>query len=131
MFSEGFEKTGAVGPGRAIGATAGAATRAAKAVGGGVKKYVAGEKVKSIGSYRSALGKEKPVGKGLKATPEKVLERKSKMEASAKANKPSFARRHPFLTAGGLYLGARAAFGGGEDKQQMPPQQPQVGYGQY
>jgi hypothetical protein len=45
--------------------------------------------------------------------------------------KPSFARKHPFLTAGGLYLGARAAFGGDDKNQTQQPGQPQVMSGQY
>lgn len=55
-----------------------------------------------------------------------VLRRHGKIE---KANKPSWAMRHPLLTAGGGALAGKYLLGG-EQKQEAPPQviYPQTGY---
>ena len=51
-----------------------------------------------------------------------VLARYDKMQQAKKTTGPGFIQRHPFLTAGGVYLGARAMSGGDEGQQAPPPQ---------
>lgn len=147
MFTEGFEKVAIILPAmqkvRGWGARAiGGATKA-------VKQFATSQKEKGVSAYRAGkAGKARVAGESLynvratkaarqgrspgsigesealaKKSKGDVFARQKKMKESAEARKPSFAKKHPFITAGGLYLGTRAAFGGGEDKQQQ--QQPQ------
>lgn len=154
MFTEGFEKTalGVPSPGKAIGTVRGALSRTGKAIKGSIGRYGKQETEKAIQAYRGqksiphetgtalygararkaqAAGKQAPNFKdsleGASQAKSDVYKRKTRMEESRVANKPSFARKHPFLTAGGLYLGARAAMGGGDENKQQP-QAYQQGY---
>jgi hypothetical protein len=147
MFTEGFEKTAFIG--KAVGAIGGAAAKATESVAAGAKNFMAKQKAGRIASYRKWSGKGSKMapseglaaGRARRATEKggggftshqndvretkarsDVFGKQTKKEDAVKAAKPSFARKHPFLTAGGLYLGARAAMSGGDkDKQQSPP----------
>lgn len=61
------------------------------------------------------------------ATPEAIQRLRRAQEFKAK-NKPSFAQKHPYLTAGGAFLAGSYAMGGGKEEQ---PAQPQITYGNY
>ena len=144
-FTSGFEKTAFIAS--ALGAAGGTISKATKGTVKAVKGFASGQKAKGIESYRraSGVGSKAAPGAGLaarrapggKVTPEvagkaraDLFARKDRADASKQTKKPSWARKHPFLTAGGLYLGARTAFGGGDDKDQRSSQ-PQVIPGQY
>lgn len=152
MFTSGFEKTAFVA--KAIGAVRGTAAKATKMVSKGVRSFVDRQRESGIEAYRKAsTGKARKPGEGLynsrarnlaakgkapgfseaqtleKKTKQDIGARATRMQESAKANKKSFAGKHPFLTAGGLYLGARYAFSGGDGQSQQ--QQPQAIPGQY
>lgn len=144
MFIDGFEKT-AFDPSKAMGYVAGKAAKIPSAVGNfmkgrqeafksGVRKATTGVdrapgaglaagRVRRAGAEATSTGKAfnaaKETKKALPAAREAV-------ESRAGKNNKSFASKHPFLTAGGLYLGARYALSGGEEKKQ-----PQVQPGQY
>lgn len=147
-FCCGFEKTSASIPG-AIGAVRGTAAKVTKGISAGIKKFVGGQKAKGISSYRSAsgVGSKMAPGEGLAAgrarraqasgkgsfTPKAndaretkarsdVYARKTKVEDAKSGNKPSFARKHPFITAGALYLGTKSALSGGDKEQSQQPQ---------
>jgi len=152
MFTAGFEKTAlsVPSPGAAIGALKGTARSATKAVKGAVEKFKGREYEKGVQAFRKATtGKARETGTSLygararklqakgkapsfeeaeqmaRKSKADVYKRKATMAESKKAREPSFARKHPFLTAGGLYLAGRAAFGGGDEDKQTSPQ-PQV-----
>ena len=156
-FTHGFEKTAAIpGPAQIIGTARGTASKVVGEAKKSIKSFVGAQKEKGIQAYRAAkttsAAKPLATGEGIynrrakkmadqgKApgfseakdmagkAKKQVEERASKMKDTAVKNKKSFAGKHPLLTAGGLYLGARMAMGGGEDKNQ---QQPQVSGGQY
>lgn len=67
------------------------------------------------------------------ATPElkqKIITRAKSMKAAGKkVDKPSFAQRHPYLTAGGAFLAGSYALGG--PKEPQAAQSPQITYGNY
>lgn len=136
MFTKGFDKI-AAGLGYPIGRTVGAASAATKKVKGAVGSLVTKQKAGfAAGVRKSTTGATREVGQGLanrraptsadvdvKKAREDVFKRSSKMKDTALKNKPSFARKHPFITAGALYLGTKAALGGGDDnKQSSQPQ---------
>jgi hypothetical protein len=145
MFKQGFEKIALKIP--AIGKILAQPARASRFVGGIPSRIGKSELAQSVkGGYREALRGEKPaIGASVaksqkgkrklslhnedfrKLNPEErrnaVVERAKKMNAT----KPSFAHRHPLLTAGGAVIGYRAAFGG-KDREETPP--PQVMYPQ-
>lgn len=116
-FCAGFEKTSAsVNPANIVGQAAGysvrgaaATTRVGKQVAETtarvVKEHGKRQKASFLKGYSQARGPVADAAKG------------------AKGGKASFARRHPYMTAGLLYLGTKAMLGGGEDKSQQ--QQPQ------
>ena len=128
-----------------VGQIAKGTQKATKAVVSGTQNILAGGKASRMEGFRG-----KPTGGNLAKTRATltgkpvaevegkarldVAKRKSRMEGyqadKAAKDKPSFAKKHPLLTAGGLYLGARAAMGGGDENKQQA-QQPQVIPGQY
>lgn len=145
-FTQGFEKV-AWNPMTGVGQVAGAASKAKKTLVEGTKNLLAGGKASRIEGFtggrqvgsnlaksrmRQAAEYGKPVAQATQ-TRKDAAKRLSSMQSykaeKALKDKPSFARKHPFVTAGALYLGARTALGGGDDKQQQ--QQPQVMSGQY
>jgi hypothetical protein len=152
MFAEGFEKTAFIMPairaaGNVVGAVGkgGLANRArqgAGAIGGGLtnakNSFVggmragAGRKLQGdvgAGAARRAVAKAQAAGPltpkmqtDLAANAQKST--RAKIDARIKKNKPSFAQKHPYLTAG-MAAGAGAiAFGGGGQEHQ--PSQPVV-----
>lgn len=154
MFTQGFEKIAVLAP--IVGRAAGYARRGVTGTVKGVKSFAAGQKQKFRAGRGAAYGRETRVpGEGLYSGQARrmaaagrgptasegaamhqkakagVKERYSQMKDYQKSKKKSFASKHPFLTAGGLYLGARFAMGGGDQQQSPPPGQPQVIPGQY
>lgn len=154
MFTQGFEKVAFLAP--ILGRAAGYAGRGAKGAVKGVKSFAAGQKQKFRSGRAAAYGREARVpGEGLysgqarrmaaagrgptasegvsmhQKAQARVKERAARMQDYVKSKKKSFAARHPLMTAGGLYLGARYAMGGGDQQQQQPQMQPQVIPGQY
>ncbi len=87
--------------------------KAAKAFGGGFSEG-------ALQATRQMKGR-KP------ATPQ-AIDRLRKQQAIQAKNKPSFAQKHPYLTAGGAFLAGSYAMGGGKEEQ---PAQPQITYGNY
>lgn len=154
-FTQGFEKTAwSLNPARIVGGARGLVSGATKGVKKLVKEHIGAQKVRGVESYRSMAGsgskapggnlarvRAKKIGKKkvpsagqvAKQTPKAqsdVMSRYNRAQDSKLAKKPSFARKHPILAAGGLYLGARAVMGGGSDDSQRPGQ-PSVTPGQY
>lgn len=148
MFTDGFLKTSAILP--ALQTVRGTAARVADKTTKAVKGFVAGQKEKGIAAYRGAKrGTPRVAGETLYNTraakmmkdqrgpgsigemeshvqkaKQDVLSRAAKTKEYQKGKQKSFASKHPYITAGAMYLGARSAFGGGgEDKSQA--QQPQ------
>lgn len=116
-FCVGFEKTAAsVNPANIVGRAAGysvrgaaATTRVGKQVAENtarvVKEHGKRQKASFLKGYNEARGPTAAAG------------------SAVKGDKKSWARRHPYMTAGLLYLGTKSMLGGGEDKSQQ--QQPQ------
>lgn len=146
MFTQGFEKL-AWNPMTGVGQAAKGVSQAGKALGEGAKNLLAGGKAsriegftgKSVGAKLNVTRARQAgeTGKAIRPaadTRRDVAKRMGRMQSyksmSEAKNKPSFARKHPFITAGALYLGARSAFGGGGEKKKeeggqaqfIPPQ---------
>jgi hypothetical protein len=141
-FTNGFEKT-AWNPMTGVGQVSKGISATGKAIKGAVGNVMAGGKAARMEGFRGAATGaglnasrvRKAAETGAKVKPAAqtrldVSKRMSRMEtskadAAAKA-KPSFARKHPFITAGALYLGAKSAFSGGDQEkpnpQYVPPQ---------
>jgi hypothetical protein len=142
-FAHGFEKT-AWNPMTGVGQVAKGVSNVGSAIKKTTSNIMAGGKAARMEGFRGAetgagLGASrvrKAAETGAKAAPQAqtrldVSKRMSRMQtskadAAAKA-KPSFARKHPFVTAGALYLGAKSAFSGGDSDKKPAPQlvQPQ------
>lgn len=118
-FCKGFEKTAGKipSPANVMGQAAGYATRGAAAttkagkqvasnVKNVVKEHSKKQKVAFTEGYKKARGPAEDAAKG-----------------AGKNKGPSFASRHPYMTAGLLYLGTKAMLGGGDDKQSSQPPQ--------
>jgi hypothetical protein len=144
-FAEGLEKT--AGPARIIGQAGKVVDTAAQKATEGVKQFAKQQRRERLGGYRGkdvgsgtlnrmqnkaqAAGKPTPSPADQNKTKEKIMSRFDKSQASGKQRAAtaqcSFASRHPLLTAGGVYLGARAVMGGDDQKQQSQPP-PQISY---
>jgi hypothetical protein len=117
-FSRGFEKTaGALNPANIVGKAAGysargaaATTRVGKKVAENtaevIKTHSAKQKAEFMKGFKDARG----------AAPAKAA-------GGAKDKGPSWASRHPYATAGLLYLGTKAMLGGGEKENNAQPPQ--------
>lgn len=146
-FTQGFEKTADVAG--MLGKAKGTIQKGITGAKRGVSNFLAAKKQSFRAGHQAAFGRaESKAGEGLanraadkaktlgapqspaqtaataKYKGSEVKDRAKRMGESKANNKKSFAGKHPFLTAGGLYLGARYALGGGEDKKQS--QAPQV-----
>lgn len=71
-------------------------------------------------NFASGVAKAKDSLKN--STKADVLARADKMEAGRKARKSPFYIRHPYMTAGGVFLGARALSKGDPQQPAQPPQ---------
>lgn len=150
-FINGLEKTAFIAP--AVGATIGATKRVAQKATAGVKEFAQTQQKKGLGAYRSAksggsvadvggVSANKAVQKfqqknqrtitpseatGIaKSKAEEAMKRQKNIAGIRKGNKQSFASKHPFMTAGGIALGARYALGGSDEPKNQPP--PQISY---
>jgi len=147
MFVQGFNKTAGITTGiaRGLGTLKGGVQAAGRAVGKFVEK-----RRKVFGSeYTSAAKKQlsgletgsrlglKRAGPGASQADVLAAQQKAKGEIIQKAkniedirnkNKPSFAAKHPYLTAGGAFLAGRYAFG---DKPKEETPAPAIQYPQY
>lgn len=125
MFTEGFEKTAGKipSPARALGMTAGytargasAATKAGKKVAENtanvIKQHSKKQRAAFVGGFHEARGTVPAAAAKAGKTPKK-----------------SWAAKHPYMTAGLLYLGTKAMLSGSDDKQ--PAQPPQYVAPQY
>lgn len=79
------------------------------------------EKATNAGKRPGSLGEHEAMAAGAK---QDVASRAKRMENYKRSQNKSFASKHPYITAGGLYLGTKAMMGGG-DKDQPQQQQPQ------
>lgn len=123
-FSNGFEKTASLHKeaflGSAIGYAGGMARRMTGGFTGAVKGFAKRQEANRILSYQKGLGNP--------TTPEAVarLQRMRSKNPNFLQNmqkQTSWFRRHPYLTLGGAYLGAKMMMGG---QPQPPPPPPQV-----
>lgn len=153
MFIQSFEKTAAGIP-EMVGKTIGTGKRVGRELRTGFRNWrkdVAqrtttsmraasqpgrkspGEALATKRISQQATSTNKPVQLGeTKAITQKakqdVKDRAGRMADSRVKNKPSFAQKHPYLTAGGAFLAGRYALSGGQDGSQA--QQPQISYPQ-
>lgn len=119
MFTSGFEKTAFLG--KAVGALGGATRRAGEATVKGVKSFAKGQEAGRIMSYQKALGK--PTTAKAVERLQQMREKNPNLLQAMSRKKPGFVQRHPYLTAGAAFFGAKALMGGGEQQQQPPPPQ--------
>jgi len=141
-FYSGFEKV-AVAPG-VIGTLSkgvGTAAKGVKTTTKAIKGYATGRRVARYEGYRAGeSGKIKPIGgkhvldvegkptgavtPGDPSKAKAALGRLDRAKDSASKGKQSIFQKHPFMTAAGTLIGAKALLGGGQ--QQTPPPPPQV-----
>jgi len=139
MFVHGFNKTAGISESvaRGLGAVKGTVQAGTKAVGKFIekKKRVFGQEF-TAARKKQLSGMETGSRLGLKragpgAAPEVAMaaQQKAREEVMKRAknvanirdqNKPSFAAKHPYLTAGGAFLAGRYAFGE-KKKEEAPP----------
>jgi hypothetical protein len=144
-FVQGFEKTAGIP--EMVGGLKGTIQRGTSAIGRGFKKWRTDVATRTMDASRAARNPtaSRPIGASvapkLQAKAEqaagrrltsneaqgvaesarsKVMDRYKRMNDFKKGNKPSFAKKHPYLTAGGAFLAGRYAFGGGPQQDQGP-----------